>query len=78
MEAMATSVKAVVKDGRLVVNEPTDLPEGTVVELEPVFDIEDEAERARLQAVIDESRTELAAGKGIPLDAALDHLKSIR
>ena len=69
-------VKAVVKGGRLLVDEPTDLPDGAIVELEPVLDIENQDESAQLQAVLDESRDEIAAGKGVNLDAALQHLKS--
>ena len=32
------TLKAQVRAGRLVLDEPTDLPEGTEVELTPVFD----------------------------------------
>lgn len=47
-------LKAVVKNGRLVVDEPTALPEGTEIELVPVDDDFDAEERARLLAAIDD------------------------
>ncbi len=46
-------LKAHVKNGRLVLDEPTDLPEGTEVELFAADDDFDPEERARLLAAID-------------------------
>ncbi len=58
-------LKAHVKDGRLVLDEPTDLPEGEVVYLHPVeaqveADGFDEQERAALRAALEEG---IAAAK---------------
>jgi hypothetical protein len=50
------ALKAQVKNGRLIVDEPTELPEGTVLDL-VVADSGDELddeERAQLHAAIDE------------------------
>ena len=48
------ALKAQVKNGRLVLDEPTDLPEGRVVELVIVDDEFEPDERARLlQAIVD-------------------------
>ena len=47
--------KAVVKNGRLMVDEPTELPDGTEIELLPVNDDFDPQERAQLLQAIDDS-----------------------
>ena len=52
MESMKT-LKARVENGRIVMNEPTDLPEGTELELIPAADFDPELaelERAKIRA----------------------------
>ena len=78
MEEMAT-LKAEVKNGHLVLNEPTDLPEGTVVELveaDPFADMDPE-ERAKLHAVIEQSRADAKAGLGVPAEEVIRELRSL-
>jgi predicted DNA-binding antitoxin AbrB/MazE fold protein len=58
-------LRARVTNGRLVLNEPTTLPEGTEVEIELIQDELDDDDRARLHAALDEADAELLAGKGI-------------
>ncbi len=57
--------RAHVANGRLVLDEPTDLPEGLVLNL--VVDDEgddlDDEERAELHAAIDESREQIRRGE---------------
>ena len=53
MHGMAP-LKAVVKNGRIVVDEPTDLPDGTELDLVPLQDEFDPEDRARLLAAINE------------------------
>jgi hypothetical protein len=68
-----TPVKAIVKQGRLIVDEPTDLPEGTELELLPVDDMDDD-ERGKLLAALDEADEDFAQGRhvdGFELIAAL-------
>jgi hypothetical protein len=60
------TVRARVKNGRLVLDEPTDLPEGTEVELASIDDELEDEDRARLHAALDAADDELRAGKGIP------------
>ena len=70
------TVRARVKNGRLVLDEPTDLPEGAEVDLEALGDDLDDADRARLHGALDAADDELRAGKGIPgqnIIAALRH-----
>ena len=54
---MTLTLKARVHDGRLILDEPIDLPEGTEVDLVPANDGDDldDADRARLHAAITRS-----------------------
>jgi hypothetical protein len=73
---MTHALRATVKAGRLVLDEPVDLPEGTVVELLPVDqgdDLDDE-DRARLHAALARSQADLLAGRGIPAEKVLAEL----
>ena len=62
---LGMTIKALVHGGRLVVNEPTDLPEGTEVELLPLDpgDWLDDADRAALHTALAESDADIAAGR---------------
>jgi hypothetical protein len=55
-------LKAVVRNGRLVVDEPTVLPEGTEIELLPADDDFDPEELARLHAAIDDGIEDFERG----------------
>jgi hypothetical protein len=73
------ALKAHVRGGRLVLDEPTELPEGTEIELVPVDgDQMDEADRAELEAALDESEAELDAGKGLGEDHLWARLRAPR
>ena len=69
-----------VKNGHFVIDEPTDLPEGSVVELVPVDDVEalDETERARLFGFLERSIREHVPGKGVPAEEVLADIRSRR
>lgn len=72
------ALKAQVRNGRLVVDEPTDLPDGTVLDLvvaDPGDDLDD-VERAELHAAIDEGFAELRADGGIDASTVLARLRS--
>jgi hypothetical protein len=69
------TVRARVKNGRLVLDEPTDLPEGAEVELASIDDELDDEDRARLHAALDAADDELRAGKGIPGDRIVAALR---
>ncbi len=71
------TIKARVRAGRLVLDEPTTLPEGTEVELLPLDpgDWLDDTDRAALHAALLESQADVAAGRLV--DAA-DLLKELR
>ena len=81
----ADSVNAVVKNGRLVLDEPTDLPEGQVVELVPLDEVLarggdylDDEERAELEESLRESIEQMKNGEGIDAAAALAQLRAHR
>jgi hypothetical protein len=71
------TVKATVRAGRLVVDEPTTLPDGTEIELLPLDpgDWLDDADRAALHRALAQSEADVAANRLV--DAA-DVLKALR
>jgi hypothetical protein len=71
------TVKATVRAGRLVVDEPTTLPDGTEIELLPLDpgDWLDDADRAALHRALAQSEADVAADRLV--DAA-DVLKALR
>jgi len=72
------TLKARVKGGRLVVDEPTDLPEGTEVELLPLDpgDWLDEDDRAALLKALKDSDEDIKAGRLVDADVNLRELQS--
>jgi hypothetical protein len=59
-------LRARVKNGRLLLDEPTDLPDGTELDLAVVDDDLDDDDRAALHAALEASEQEFSQGKGIP------------
>lgn len=72
------TLKARVHNGRLVVDEPTELPEGTEVNLLPLDpgDWLDPADRARLHDALAASQQDLEAGRLFDADEVLSELRS--
>jgi hypothetical protein len=75
---MTHALRATVKAGRLLLDEPVDLPEGTVVELMPVDqgDNLDDEDRARLHAALDRSQKDFLAGRGVSAEQVLAELRA--
>lgn len=78
-----SALKARVENGRLKLDEPTDLPDGRVVELIPVDEVLseggddlDERERAALHQSIDESIEDEAAGNVADLSKIIAELRA--
>ena len=72
-------LKAHVKNGRLVLDEPTDLPEGEVVELVPVDrDEMDDEERAALNESLAVSLDQMRKGQLLDGDEVLARLRARR
>ena len=78
--AMTLTLTARVRGGRLVLDEPVDLPEGTEVELMPVDDGDDldAADRARLHAAIERSAEDFRQDRAIPAADVLAGLRAGR
>jgi hypothetical protein len=72
------TIKARVHAGRLVLDEPTDLPEGTEVELLPLDpgDWLEEGDRAALHEALRQSDADVAAGRLVDADEILKELRS--
>ena len=80
----AEAVQAVVKNGRLVLDEPTDLPEGEVVELVPLDEVLarggdylDDEERARLNEALEISVKQAEEGQLIDAEEVMAELRSL-
>ncbi len=74
---MGHALKARVENGRLVIDEPTDLPEGKVVALVLVEDeglIDDD--RARVLEMVDESLDQDEAGQTERLSSVIARLRA--
>jgi hypothetical protein len=71
-------IKVRVTAGRLVVDEPTDLPEGAELDLLPLDpgDWLDEAERAALHEALRQSDADVVAGRLIDVSEILATLRS--
>jgi hypothetical protein len=72
------SLKAKVRGGRLIVDEPTDLPEGTEVPLLPLDpgDWLDDEDRAALHRALKASDEEVRRGDLIDADEVLAELRA--
>jgi hypothetical protein len=68
-------LKAQVKNGHFVIDEPTDLPEGQVIYLVPVDDGDDVDDRDLLRA-LDASVADAQARRLIDADQLLDELSA--
>ena len=72
------SIRARVRGGRLLVDAPTDLPDGLEVTLAIVDDDLDDASRAAMEASVEESYTELERGELVPAADVIAALRSVR
>lgn len=72
-----SGIRAVVRNGRLLVDEATTLPEGTVLDLVADDEGDDltDAERAALDAVVTRASASLDAGRGLPADEVVARLR---
>lgn len=76
---MGVIAQAKVRHGRLVLDEPTDLPEGATVDvivMDDAVDAMPEDERAALLASIDRGLAQGDVGEAIPLEDALRRLRA--
>ena len=78
MSPMNRALKAHVKNGRLLLDEPTDLPDGAEVELTLVDDELDPEERARLDAALELSMAQARAGQLVDAEVVIRKLRAGR
>lgn len=73
------AIRAHVENGRIVVDEPTDLPDGTEMYLLPIQDADElnDEERAALHAAIEEGEKELDAGHVVTEEELWTRLRTI-
>ena len=69
--------KAVVRNGRIVLDLPTTLPDGSELELVPLEDL-DEEDRAQVEQALAESEADVEAGRVRPAEAVLADLRRDR
>ena len=69
--------RARVRTGRIVLDEPTDLPEGSVVDLVPAdsWDALDDADRQALHQALAQSAEDVAQGRTVAYDDVLKKLR---
>jgi hypothetical protein len=79
------AIRARVENGRLIVDEPTDLPDGELIDLVPLDEVLarggdylDDEERERLHRSLRESIEQMKAGQTIDADEALAELEAHR
>ncbi len=74
---MSVTLKAHVRNGRILVDEPTELPEGTEVDLLPLDpgDWLDPADRAALHRALVASEDDIEAGRLIDAEEVLRELR---
>jgi len=74
------ALRARVQNGRIVLDEPTDLPEGTVLELVPGVGVDDLADddRDKLHAAVRRGLEQGRRGEARPIDEALTDIRSRR
>lgn len=77
------ALKAHVRNGRLVLDEPTDLPEGEVVELVPLDDVLesggdylDDDDRKRLHESIRRGLDDVKAGRTVEASQVISRLRA--
>jgi hypothetical protein len=74
---MVAVLRAKVRGGRLVLDEPTELPEGAEVALVAADGVDDldEADRARLHAALDRAHDQLRSGRYVDGDEVIARLR---
>jgi hypothetical protein len=75
---MANALRARVTNGRIVLDEPTDLPEGTLLELVPGVELDelDDDDRAKLHAAIRRGLDQGRRGEARPIEDALADIRT--
>lgn len=70
-------LKAHVREGHVVLDEPTELPEGAEIRVALIDELDDD-EREKLDAALDEAEREFAAGAVVSTDELWARLRALR
>jgi hypothetical protein len=75
---MTLTLRARVRGGRLILDEPVDLPEGSEVDLVLADEQDDldDADRARLHAALERGRAQLARGDVLGREEVAERLRA--
>jgi hypothetical protein len=75
---MTLTLRGHIENGKIVVDEGVDLPEGTQVKLTLVDETNelDDEDRARLHAALDEAQAEIDRGEGVPASEVIAELRN--
>lgn len=75
---MTLTLRGHIENGRIVVDERVDLPEGTEVKLSLVDEADDldDEDRVRLHAALDQAQGEIDRGEGIPASEVIAGLRN--
>jgi hypothetical protein len=73
-------LKAHVENGRVVLDDPMDLPDGTLLKIVPMDDGDDldDEERAELHAALDEAEEDILAGRVVTEEEVWATLRAIK
>ncbi len=77
---MTSVLRTRVQNGRITLDEPTDLPDGTVLELVPGVELDDldDEDRKKLHAAIRRGIEQGRDGRARPVDEALADIRTRR
>lgn len=77
---MTSALRARVHNGRITLDEPTDLPDGTVLELVPAVEVDDldDEDREKLHAAIRRGIEQGRNGQARPIEEALAEIRARR
>ena len=77
---VANALRATVRSGPIVLDEPTDLPDGTALGFVPGVEVDDlpDVERARLHAAIRPGLEQGRRGEARPIEEALGEIRNRR
>ncbi len=77
---MTNALRAQVQNGRITLDEPTDLPDGTLLELVPGVEVDDldDDDREKLHAAIRRGIEQGRNGEARPLEEALADIRTRR
>jgi hypothetical protein len=78
MFRMTLALMGHIENGKIIVDEDVDLPEGTEVKVILVDDADelDDEDRARLHVALDESQAEIDRGEGVPASEVIAGLRN--